>query len=96
MDLTPTTITLGYLGLINLIALILFEIDKSKARRGSNRISEAGLFFISLIGGAVGGLLGMLLFRHKTRKMGFKAIMSIIILINIYLYYWLYLNILEI
>ena len=95
MELTLSTITLAYLGLINLIALLMFGVDKSKARKGSRRISEASLFMISLVGGAVGGLLGMMLFRHKTRKMGFKAIMFIMILINIYLYYWLYLNILE-
>ena len=95
MYLIPTTIILGYLGLINLMTFIMFGIDKSKARSGSSRISEASLFLISLIGGALGGLLGMMLFRHKTRKMGFKAIMFIIILINIYLYYWLYLNIVE-
>ncbi len=87
-----TNIILGYLGLINLIALIMFGIDKSKAKRGGRRISEAGLFMISLVGGAFGGLLGIVLFRHKTRKLGFKAIMFIIVLINIYLYYWLYTN----
>ena len=87
-----TNIILGYLAFINLVAIIMFGIDKSKARRGGRRISEASLFLISFIGGAVGGVLGMLVFRHKTRKLGFKAIMFIIVLINIYLYYWLYIN----
>ncbi len=91
-----TNIILGYLAFVNLMALMMFGIDKSKARRGGRRISEAGLFMISFVGGAVGGLLGMLLFRHKTQKLGFKAMMFIIILINIYLYYWLYLNVLVI
>ena len=87
-----TNIILGYLAFINLVAIIMFGIDKSKAKRGGRRISEASLFLISFIGGAVGGVLGMLVFRHKTRKLGFKAIMFIIVLINIYLYYWLYIN----
>ncbi len=95
MNLTPTTIILVYLGLINLMSFIMFGIDKSRARRGSRRTPEASLFFISFIGGAIGGLLGMRLFRHKTRKMGFKAVMFIIFLINFYLYYWVYYNMLE-
>ena len=95
MDPTHTNLTLAYLGVINLISLLMFGIDKSRAKRGGHRISETDLFLVSLAGGAIGGSLGMLLFRHKTQKMGFKTVMFIIILINLYLYYWLYLNVLE-
>ena len=55
------------LAAISLIAFILYGADKSKAKRGAWRIPEKVLLGFSLLGGAVGGLLGMLLFRHKTK-----------------------------
>ena len=80
---------MGYLGLINLITFIMFGLDKSKAKRGVNRISEKTLLGISLIGGAFGGLLGMLVFRHKTKKLSFKLLFGIVLLINVIVYYFI-------
>jgi uncharacterized membrane protein YsdA (DUF1294 family) len=80
-------IILGYLALINLITLIMFGMDKSKARQGNSRISEKSLFFASFIGGIWGGILGMMIFRHKTRKLNFKIVMFLILLINLAGYY---------
>jgi uncharacterized membrane protein YsdA (DUF1294 family) len=85
-------IIIGYMALINLIAIVMFGIDKSKARQGNSRLSEKSLFFISFIGGIWGGILGMMAFRHKTRKMSFKAVMFIILLINLAGYYYLIVN----
>jgi len=79
----------GYLGLINLITLILFGLDKFKAKRGVHRISEKTLLGVSFIGGAIGGLFGMFTFRHKTKKLSFKAMFSIVLMINLVGYYWL-------
>ncbi len=55
------------LGVLSLIAFMLYGIDKVKAKRRAWRIPEKVLLGISLFGGAVGGLLGMIAFRHKTR-----------------------------
>ena len=52
---------------VNIIAFLFMGIDKWKAARGTWRISEARLFLFPLLGGALGGTLGMLLFHHKTR-----------------------------
>ncbi|MDO9536949.1 MAG: DUF1294 domain-containing protein, partial [Thermoplasmata archaeon] len=79
----------GYFLLINLISLVLFGIDKSKATRDSSRISEFTLLLFSIIGGAMGGVLGMKLFRHKTRKTGFRVILYFCLLINLFAYGWL-------
>ena len=57
-----------YLGLINGITLILFGIDKRRAIRQKRRIPIVTLLGCSFVGGALGGLMGMYLFRHKTRK----------------------------
>lgn len=63
---------------MSLILFILMGVDKAKAKRGAYRIPEARLFFFAVLGGAVGGTLGMYLFRHKTRHwyfaFGFPAL----------------------
>ncbi len=53
---------------MNLATFLAFAWDKSKAERGKQRISEYTLLSLSILGGAAGGLLGMYLCRHKTRK----------------------------
>lgn len=52
---------------MSLIAFILYGVDKSKAKKGKWRISERVLLLFPVFGGAIGGLLGMLAFRHKTK-----------------------------
>ena len=59
---------------VSLIAFILYGADKSKARRRAWRIPERVLLGFSFFGGAVGGLLGMNLFRHKTKHWYFWAV----------------------
>lgn len=70
-----------YLLIINLLTLLFYGVDKRRARRGSWRISEKTLFVLPLLGGSVGALLGMRLFRHKTRHWYFRwGIPAILIL----------------
>ena len=51
---------------VSLITALITAIDKYKAKRGSFRISEATLFFLGAIGGALAEYLTMRLIRHKT------------------------------
>ena len=60
-----------YLGVMNLTGLLSFYSDKQKARKHLYRIPERRLFLMALLGGAVGCLLGMFLFHHKTRHARF-------------------------
>ena len=73
------TYFLYYLAAINLLLFVLMGVDKAKAKRGARRFPEATLFFLAVIGGSLGGLLGMLAFRHKTLhasfRVGFPAIL---------------------
>ncbi len=64
---------LVYLAIINALSLILMHADKKKAIRGQWRIPERTLLGICLIGGSLGGLLGMRLFRHKTKHLRFSV-----------------------
>ena len=73
MHNTPLMLLLGWLGVSSLIALLLFGLDKFCAGRLDNRrISETHLCLIGAAGGWPGGLLGMLVFRHKTSKLTFQ------------------------
>ncbi len=62
---------IGWLIGINLLAFALFGIDKQKARKKKQRIAEKVLFLVSLAGGSIGALLGMQIFRHKTKHLSF-------------------------
>ena len=58
---------LAYLLIINAAAFLLMLVDKLKAKRGLWRIPEATLMWSAALGGSIGALLGMNLFRHKTK-----------------------------
>lgn len=62
------------LAVISAVTFILCGADKGRAKRGAWRIPEKVLLGFSFFGGAPGGLLGMLAFRHKTRHWYFWAI----------------------
>lgn len=47
-------ILLAYLLLINIVAFVLYGVDKLKAKKSRRRISEAALLFVAIIGGSVG------------------------------------------
>ena len=69
--------------LINLITFIVFVYDKQLAKNKKNRISERSLFLLLLFGGIIGGILGMLIFRHKTSKKSFLVKLFIVLILQI-------------
>ena len=74
----PEYLLLGWLLLMSLVLFLVMGRDKRLAAAHRHRISEASLFLLALAGGALGGVLGMQIFRHKTQYMqfvlGFPAI----------------------
>ena len=60
-----------YLVFINILAFVLMGADKAKAKRSAWRIPEKTLFLSAILGGSIGAILGMQLFRHKTRHRSF-------------------------
>lgn len=79
-----------YFTAINIITFFIMALDKRKAKRKEWRISEAMLFFLSIIGGAIGGAAAMFLLHHKNRKWYFRWGFIGISLLQIGL--WLYLK----
>ena len=74
-----------YLVVINIVTFFLFGIDKRRAIKNKWRISEAMLLISSLIGGVIGGLFGMSVFHHKTKKIKFRILMPLILILHIFL-----------
>ena len=70
-----------YLLIINIIAFFLYGIDKRKAVRNKWRIPEATLVLFAAIGGALGALLGMLVWHHKTRKWKFRILVPLFLIL---------------
>ena len=60
-----------YILVINLVGFFMMWLDKQKAKKGSWRIPEKTLFFITALGGGIGTTVGMYAFRHKTKKLNF-------------------------
>lgn len=70
----PYLFFLAAMALISLVAFFAYGIDKRRAKRGRWRTKEVVLLGLSFFGGAVGALLGMKVFRHKTRHWYFWAV----------------------
>ena len=62
---------LGYFFGLNLFLFILMGIDKRAAKRKKWRIPERRLLTLGIIGGGIGGILGMIVFHHKTHRIYF-------------------------
>ena len=62
-------------------------IDKRKAINNAYRIPEKNLFFICIIGGSLGLLIGMYKFHHKTKHNKFVYGVPILLIANIIMSY---------
>ena len=62
---------LFYLLLINAAGLALMLVDKWKAKKNRWRVRESTLLLVAALGGSIGSLAGMYLFRHKTQHLKF-------------------------
>lgn len=80
------TLLLVYFAAVNLTGLFLMGLDKYKAKKRLWRIPESTLFIIAIIGGSIGSIIGMYVFRHKTRHWYFSYGLPAILLIQIALF----------
>ena len=82
-----------YLIIINIIASLLYGIDKYSAIRQKYRISEKSLHIIELIGGSPAAFIAQRIFHHKTRKTSFQIVFWLIVFLQIVIvlfYFWKY------
>ena len=75
-------VLLVYFAAMNVLALVAMGRDKRFAQRGERRTPEATLLSLAVLGGSIGALLGMLVFRHKTKHPAFFVGIPAIVLIQ--------------
>ena len=81
---------LNYLVIINIIAFMVYGIDKLKAKRGKWRIPEATLLFLAIIGGSIGAWCGVKVWHHKTLHKKFRYGIPLIIALQTAMVLYLY------
>lgn len=72
-----------YLFAINAAALLTMAVDKHRAQTHRWRVRESTMFLEALAGGSPGILMGMYLFRHKTRHKRFTITIPILLLVQL-------------
>lgn len=72
-----------YIIAINIVTFLVMGLDKWKAKRGSWRIQESALFTFVIFGGGIGGILGMKVFHHKTKKFKFQIGFPLILILEV-------------
>ena len=72
-----------YIALMSVVLLVMMKADKERARRNQYRISEKTLWMTAILGGAIGGVIGMQLFRHKTKHLSFRFGFPLLALLDV-------------
>ncbi len=80
-----------FLTAANVASLAVFGLDKYRSKRGGWRISESKLLLAAFVA-PFGAYAGMLLFRHKTRKLKFLLVpvflVAQVVLAGYFLNWW--------
>ena len=81
---SPLGLLAAWLVLIN---TVIFGVDKllAKPPRFRQRVPEKNLLLLAVVGGSVGALLGMYLFRHKTLHRVFRVGVPVILAVQLLL-----------
>ena len=70
----------------NLVVALVYGIDKWKSTHGKWRIPEKVLLILSFLLGAVGAVMGMIWFNHKTAKPKFRILVPLALMLNLAVY----------
>ena len=70
------------------ITFLAYAFDKAAAMKDRWRTRENTLHLLSLLGGWPGALVAQNMFRHKTKKAGFRALFWFTVLTNCGLLFW--------
>jgi uncharacterized membrane protein YsdA (DUF1294 family) len=78
-------VLLCWLLAITVVTFLTYGYDKSIAGSKRTRVPEAVLLALTLMGGTIGAILGMLVFRHKTAKRSFQVKLGLVIIVQVLL-----------
>lgn len=85
-NFTPAWYVVTYLLLtvvMSIVCFIAFGIDKRRARKDQQRISERTLHILEFLGGWPGAVLAQACFRHKTQKLSFRFMLWLIVALHL-------------
>ena len=75
----------------NVLVMLVYGLDKLKARKGAWRIPEKTLILMAALMGGVGAYAGMKVFHHKTKhryfQYGFPALLTAQLALVVWLTY---------
>lgn len=86
-----TVFLIYYFLIINVLAFVLYGVDKRRSVRNEYRIKESVLLWMARLGGGIGSWLGIKTFRHKTKHAKFRIVVPlwiVIWMVGIVLYYY--------
>ncbi len=86
LNKTVFFVIIAYILFINIFTYTRYGSDKKRAKRKERRISEANLIRLCFLGGAIGGMVGMNVFHHKTQKKKFVITVSILFIVQLIFY----------
>lgn len=72
-----------YLLIVNVLAILVFGWDKLCAKKDRWRVPEPRLMLLAFLGGSLGALLAMKVFRHKTMHFKFKYGIPLILILQV-------------
>lgn len=78
------------LAAMNIVAFIMYGIDKYKAKKSEWRIPESTLLWLAVLGGSVGALVGMKVWHHKTMHKKFYLGVPAILILQLALFVWIW------
>lgn len=78
--------------IFNIFVILLYGLDKFKAKRSLRRIKERTLIISAFLMGGVGAIFGMVLFNHKTSKPKFRILIPLAVILNVITLYFVILK----
>lgn len=79
-----------YVAAVNVVAFVVYGVDKYKAQKAKWRIRESTLLLLAAIGGSAGAWLGMKIWHHKMRHAKFRYGVPAILLIQLAVVFFLW------
>lgn len=76
---------------LNLFSFAAMAWDKSLAKSRRQRVPERALLLLDFLGGSLGGMIAMYLFRHKTLHLKFRVLPVLFLGAQAGVLFWLYL-----
>lgn len=73
----------------NIFVLLLYGLDKFKAKKSLRRIKETTLITPAFLLGGIGAMFGMVLFNHKTSKTKFRILVPLSVILNVITIYFI-------